>query len=121
MPHSAAGLGRHLRLLNSSQFRKIFRDRRFQCSKFFCIYCSPNNLSYPRIGLAVSKKVSKKAVDRNRIKRQIRENFRLYKAELSLADFVVVAKIGSAIEENVILRGDLKKLWRSINEKCENY
>lgn len=49
----------------------------------------PNNLAHARLGLVVSKKISKRAVDRNFIKRTVRELFRLHASELSHVDIVV--------------------------------
>lgn len=49
-----------------------------------------------RLGLVVSKRVGRRAHDRNRIKRLIREFFRLYREYLDPpADVVVVAKQGA--------------------------
>lgn len=51
-----------------------------------------NQLSHPRLGLIVSKKVSKKAVERNKLKRRLREIFRLNQNNLNSFDIVVIAK-----------------------------
>lgn len=52
-----------------------------------------DNLHSPyRLGLIVSKKVSKKAVQRNLVKRRLREIFRLNYQELQSGDFLVIAK-----------------------------
>jgi ribonuclease P protein component len=45
-----------------------------------------------RLGLAVSRKVDKRAVERNRIKRVLREQFRQLRAQLPGGDYVVVAR-----------------------------
>lgn len=53
---------------------------RFRCvatGDFLQIYAKPNNIDYPRLGLIVAKKVARRAVDRNRIKRLLREYFRV--------------------------------------------
>ncbi len=50
-----------------------------------------NDVGHARLGLAVSRKVSRKAVVRNRIKRCTREVFRLHHQDLCALDFVVVA------------------------------
>ncbi|MFI5158418.1 MAG: ribonuclease P protein component [Sphingobacteriales bacterium] len=62
-----------------------------------------------RVGLVVSKKISKKAVERNRIKRALREELRLNKPNLALGEYMLVAKPGASIYKNAALRADLVK------------
>lgn len=50
----------------------------------------------PRLGLAVSRKVDPHAVGRNRIKRVLRDSFRLQRARLAAGDYVVVARPGAS-------------------------
>lgn len=50
----------------------------------------------PRLGLAVSRKVDPRAVGRNRIKRILRDTFRLQRARLVAGDYVVVARPGAS-------------------------
>ena len=57
-----------------------------------------------RLGLAVSRKVSTRAVVRNRIKRALREQFRLLRAQLQPGDCVVVARSGAATATSAQLR-----------------
>ena len=45
-----------------------------------------------RLGLAVSRKVDRRAVGRNRIRRVLREHFRLLRAGLPAGDYVLVAR-----------------------------
>lgn len=70
-----------------------------------------NSLGYPRIGLTVAKKNVKRAHERNRIKRLIRESFRLRQHDLPAMDFVVVAKKGVGDLDNHGLTEALEKLW----------
>jgi ribonuclease P protein component len=49
-----------------------------------------------RLGLAVSRKVSRSAVQRNRIKRLVRESFRQHSPHLPALDIVVMARPGAA-------------------------
>ena len=52
-----------------------------------------NGLHYPRLAIIVAKKNIKKANARNRIKRLIRESFRLQQHQLAGHDFVIIVKI----------------------------
>lgn len=49
----------------------------------------PNECGYPRLGMIVAKRLLKRAVDRNRVKRCVRETFRGVRAELPACDFVI--------------------------------
>ena len=66
--------------------------------------------SGPRLGLAVSRKVDRRAVGRNRIKRVMRETFRAHRAELADGDYVVVGRIGAALLDETQLRAALISL-----------
>jgi len=68
------------------------------------------------MGMAVSKKVDKSAVGRNRIKRQVRESFRHWRAKLMsdserALDIVVLARPASATICNKQLLSSLEKHW----------
>ncbi|PWW40240.1 ribonuclease P protein component [Idiomarina loihiensis] len=82
---------------------------------------TPNELGHPRIGVTVSKKRAKRAVDRNRIKRQIRETFRLSQHKIPAFDIVIIAKQGIVEQDNAALRDTLNYLWRKLAKRCEQY
>lgn len=53
---------------------------RYRCianGNFLQMYAKPNNVGYSRLGLIVAKKVMRRAVERNRVKRILREMFRM--------------------------------------------
>lgn len=49
----------------------------------------PNQVGHPRLGMIIAKRLLARAVDRNRVKRCIRESFRQVLSELPACDFVV--------------------------------
>lgn len=66
--------------------------RQARSNAFFQVYARPNDLGHGRVGLVVGKKVAKRAVRRNYIKRTVREWFRLNQHQLAGMDYVVRAK-----------------------------
>ena len=67
-------------------------------------------MNLARLGVTVSRRTSPKAVVRNRIKRQIRESFRVSTACLLGTDVVVVANAPAASAPNAALRKSLVQL-----------
>ena len=84
-----------LRLLCAADFKPVFDDAPFRAShQFFLILTRPNGQTNPRLGLVMAKKHIRLAVERNRIKRQIRENFRHHQPEFAGLDVVVLSRKG---------------------------
>jgi ribonuclease P protein component len=69
-----------------------------------------------RLGLAVSRKTARRAVDRNRIKRRVREGFRLRQGLLSGLDIVVIARPGIARYGNDELQRSLATHWSRLEK-----
>ena len=67
-----------------------------------------------RLGLAVSRKVSKRAVQRNRIKRVVRESFRAEREVLPALDVLVIARNSAAAAPNPELFADLGLAWHRL-------
>ncbi len=112
-----APFGRASRLLDGKSFAAVFECKRRLHGGSFTLYVAANALGYPRLGLAVSKRVSKKAVQRNRIKRIVRESFRRHPAKIGGVDCVVVAKPAAATRPNPTLRAEVERLWSKARQK----
>jgi len=65
-------------LKKNYEFRNVLSKGKFYCGKYITVYIKQNNIKKNVIGIAVNTKVGK-AVKRNKIKRLIRENYRLIK------------------------------------------
>jgi ribonuclease P protein component len=87
------------------------RRSRDEC---FSIYANGVRLPHAQLGVTVSRRVSPKAVARNRIKRQIRESFRQHQHELSGLSLVVTAHPAAHAKDNAQLRASLSKHWERL-------
>ncbi len=79
----------------------------------------PNELGHPRLGLAVSKKSARRAVDRNRVKRLAREQFRHAQWSLPAVDLVVMTRPGIADHTNQQISASLARHLAEIKRRCE--
>lgn len=66
-------LKRLYRVTKDKEFQAIYRRGRFQSTALFSINYLPGKKNVSRVGIVVSKKITKKATERNLIKRRIRE------------------------------------------------
>ena len=70
------GLPKKERLRKNKEFQAVFREgKKLWINSILLIIYKPNSLNYRRLGIVVSKKI-KKATQRNKVKRWIRELFR---------------------------------------------
>ena len=97
------------RLLKPADYKKAFDlgDKK-HLPEFLVVYIK-NELSHPRLGLAISKKNIKLAHKRNTIKRLIRESFRL--SSIDNYDYVIVSRAKISLSNNKELRKVLDNIW----------
>lgn len=109
-----AGLPPAARLRRASDFAALRNATgRWQATHFLLRWVeSPSGAA--RLGLAVSRKVSKRAVERNRVKRVIRESFRAQREMLPPLDVLVIARMSAAAFANPLLHADLQRAWQKL-------
>jgi ribonuclease P protein component len=82
------------RLQSDGDFQRLWKSgKRFSLANLKLIY-SANDLGYPRLGISIAKKQVRLATARNRLKRVVRETFRLYQAQLPACDIIVAVYRG---------------------------
>jgi ribonuclease P protein component len=77
-------------MLDAAAYSRVFKKAQRSRDKWFTVLCRANDRGVARLGLAVSKKNCRAATGRNRIKRIVRESFRLNQAALAGLDVVVI-------------------------------
>ncbi len=105
------------RLLRPADYGKVFNNVELKVPhRNFLVLATPNTLGHARIGLIFSRKNLKLAVQRNRIKRHIRESFR-HQTDLPALDIVVLGRQGLAALGNPAIRASVDDLWRRLRKK----
>lgn len=108
-------LARKAKILKANEYATVFKGGKFAKGKYWQIVAKPIDASIPRLGLAISKKVHRLAVDRNRYKRIARETFRLQKQQLEAWDFVVMARRSKPVK-NAVLSAELLNLMKKVTQ-----
>jgi ribonuclease P protein component len=107
-----------LRLRRKSDFDAARARGRRLGDGFFTVTASVNQAGAARLGMAVAVRVAGGAVARNRIRRIIRESFRLHQGEIPPLDLVVSARPAAATAKRAALRASLAALWHKVGEQC---
>jgi len=109
------------RLLLASSYQNVFNNVEFKSGgKYLLFLACRNELSTGRLGLAISKKHLKKAVDRNRIKRLVRVSFQENQYRLQNLDIVVLLRNNrSALATNEQINQELEQLWVQLISRVE--
>jgi ribonuclease P protein component len=114
------GLPKSCRILASTGYTGVLRGGKKTNDTLFSVITAPNQLPQARLGITVSRKVSPRAVQRNRIKRQVRESFRHYRLSLCGVDLVVIARPEAAKSDNKTLKAALQQHWERIQRQCRS-
>lgn len=102
------------RLSKSIQFLEVLRSRNRVQVRALSASLRANGLPYARLGLTVSRKAIPRAVDRNRLKRAIRESFRHAQKGLTGFDFVVSPRNPWRDLTAPAAKAQLDDLWRNV-------
>lgn len=98
-------------LRKDSEFRRVYKHGKSFANKYLVMYILNNNTDINKVGFSVSKKVGKANV-RNRVRRIIRENYRLEYDENIIEgyDLVFIARISCNEAEYKDIQKSMKNL-----------
>ncbi|GAG31925.1 unnamed protein product [marine sediment metagenome] len=101
------------RLKKEKDFERVIRQGESHPGSFLVLKFLRNNLRVSRIGFVVGKKISKKAVARNKLKRRLREAAKAYLPKLkSNYDLIFFSRKGSEKEKFSEIKETIGKLLK---------
>jgi len=107
------------RMRRPAEFKRAYAAGKRLGNEFFTVNAQANGLGCARLGMSIAARILRRAVDRNRVRRLIRESFRVHQLDLPAIDIVIGARAGVLAADNAQLRGALEKLWLKVTTACE--
>jgi ribonuclease P protein component len=109
-PQAGQGLGAKQRLVRSRDFQEAFDQGRHVAGRLLVLWVRAGPDASLRLGVVASKRSFRRAVDRNRAKRLLREAFRLNRSRLrGDVDVVLVGRYGLKEAMRQAVEADLLK------------
>ncbi len=111
MNSRSAAFPKQNRLLRRMDFQEVYKEGQRRSASLCTVFYRPNGLSETRLGITVPKRLGG-AVVRNRIKRRLREIFRLHRQTLPGGwDVVLNPRQGAAKAPYPVLERELLRLF----------
>jgi ribonuclease P protein component len=107
-------LPKRRRLATPTDYRRVYNSKHWGNTDCFSFNAKPSENS--ALGVTVSKKVSNLAVYRNRIKREVKEFYRLHQQQLPHTQIVITAKPACKNTTNKQRRESLEILWAKVQK-----
>ncbi len=105
------------KLIKTDEFSSVFNFRKRITAKFLAVHYQPNSLGHARLGLVVGKKIAKRAVHRNYMRRVLREFFRTQQHKISAVDLVVRVQKKFEKQDFVHIKQEFDGLIAKINQR----
>src|ERR1700761_7006923 len=115
---SSASFPASHRMLRPAQFKRAYADGKPFSNEFFTVNVVPNEVAWARLGMSIAARNLRRAVDRNRIRRLIRESFRMHQQGLPPVDIIIGARPSVLQADRACLNAALEKIWRRVAASC---
>ena len=108
------------RIRNSAGFQAVFDSPNCKVAvPQYLVLIRANQQNQSRLGFVIARKKIRFAVNRNRIKRVVRNSFRLHQYDLPTVDVVFIARQGLDKLSNSELASALVKTWQQVNRRYQ--
>ena len=104
-------------MVKTDDFSSVFNLRKRIASRHLVMRYRLNEANMPRLGLIVSKKTAKSAVQRNYMRRVLRELFRLNQPQLPIIDLVVQVQKPFNKPEFTLIKQEFETLLLKLSTK----
>lgn len=100
------------KIRKNREFRNVYKKGKSISNRYLVLYVKKNGKDLSRLGISVSKKVGK-AVIRNRVKRRIRESYKLYSSEVAKGyDLIFIARVSSNNQDFKVINNSVVSLLK---------
>jgi len=107
----ALGFPRQVRLTCPKAFQRVFEHGKRLNVVGLSVRVATNGEGRPRLGMAIAKRSLRYAHDRNRVRRLVRESFRLHQTALPSVDIVIMSRSDVLQMANLEVFQQLEYLW----------
>ncbi len=108
---------KNARLTKTDEFSSVFNFRKRISAQHIIIHYQPNRLNCARLGLVVGKKIAKRSVDRNYMRRALRELFRVQQANIKHVDLVIRVQEKFAKSDFGQIKHEIDVLLQKIHQR----
>ncbi|PKO46685.1 MAG: ribonuclease P protein component [Betaproteobacteria bacterium HGW-Betaproteobacteria-22] len=107
------------KLIKTDEFSSVFNFRKRIFAHYLVVHYQPNTLTHARLGLVVGKKIDKRAVGRNYMRRVLRELFRTQLLGIKPVDLVIRAQKKFSKKDFLSIKKEFDSLILKINQHTE--
>ncbi|WP_047552076.1 ribonuclease P protein component [Methylotenera sp. G11] len=107
------------KLIKTDEFSSVFNFRKRISARYLAVHYQPNDFGFARLGLVVGKKVAKRAVDRNYMRRVLREFFRAQQYKINPVDLVIRVQKKFEKEDFLQIKQEFESLIEKVNRRTQ--